>query len=294
MATKLDDVLKIKQKVAEDNLLVYQKETEKTIKELSLRRTELHTLIAQIKAAERELDRKTKETVTQYSLEVQRLDSEIADRRDVIVQLNQAITDKNKEFSDHTNTARLAYEKQEALVANEHKNLIQKISLYDQQLAAAQSRFDHAETRHSDADTREIDLDNRTEALKKKETDFLNERNYLEGELTKGKKNLEHQVTSLRVEESALKYNQEQIKNREVDAAEVLKRINEVDELITKQNQIVEANRLERESLNADHVKMIAATRRLSQKEEDLKKKENTLNDREKNIKLAEEHLAQG
>lgn len=285
---QLEDVLKQKQKLidqAQQRLALYNKEIENAIHQLSEKRSELGV--------------QARQTVKDYDASIARLESNIEQKRKEIIRLDGQIHDKIQQLNEEHEDAKKTFKKLADDLVAEYTAKMAKLEATQKEFESIKAKYneDHAKlvddafkfeaTKAHVADKEKLldieidrlfkDREKFLKSLKESQEDFEEKGNAIALQL--------ESVETIRAEQNR---RQKVLEELEQKVQGILERENGFDLREAEIQNGIKKNADKESELNTANVRTISENRRLTQKEETLRVRDEELNRRENNLKIAE------
>lgn len=292
-----------------DESLGYREQVKAYAEKIELFKRELAVLVKQMSEKRTEMATLAKKTLADYEAMIPKLEADILNKRKMLDSINSAITQRNEDHNRKLEDYKSHYQQLE-------KRLEDSYARKESQLLEAKNRLeDMHKKKQKEFDDADRDLRERERIVNESAVvvlDLKDKNKFEESKLRKARELFDDEIASFNegiVEQRSVL---ESLKNgvkektKQLDdklkafddkdkrAEAVLVRLKEVEErenkLVKLQDSLVKRG----SDLDEFHVKLIAENRKIDLRLEELGKIETKLQEREKNIKLAEEKIAKG
>lgn len=283
----------------EEKIVLYREALEDVVKQLTAKRTELSSL--------------SKTTIDQYNLEIPKLRDQIAGLQGYLKELEVTIDNKKKDLAALNQDLKGKYEALEASLKAEYKSKFDDLSSKQKQAEAVKSEYEAKNSLFTDRETK----------LVAGEHKLLQDVNKLNSDRVEFEVQKNNALTEIEEMKSLAKAGtnvlEQQKKDFEVYVLTVNNELNErqsnieamrdsaiaknsaADEKLAEAVQreanafaVEEKNRKRAEELNQLNIKLLAQTKSNNKRTDELNEKEQALNERDANIKLAEANMSGG
>lgn len=263
------------------------------------------TLLAQVSAKNKELYHLSQKTIEEFNTEIPALREERNRLRDEINKLDIIIAEKKvihdaenvvmqNKYRDLESRLSAEYERKREEQKKVDQNVRFLISQYEERLDNIQLKEKSLESDKALLEIQRNGLNietdnNRAEynRLKQEASEALRKNNELLAITTKKDNSATLKISEL---DSKLKV----LADKEAQADSILKRINEAKYILELANEKEEKNKNKEFELNETYIKIMAESRRISVRADNILEQEKLLKERENNIRLAESTITKG